>query len=61
MATSVHTQMLSRDGPSSPPLPVPIYNHFQQSVMVISKYYWSDDFLFPVQFLISYSSLWFLG
>lgn len=29
--------------------------------MVISKYYWSDDFLFPVQFLISYSSLWFLG
>lgn len=29
--------------------------------MIISKYYWSDDFLLPVQFFISYSNLWFLG
>lgn len=61
MATSLHAQLLSRDGPASPPLPVPIYNHFVQRVMIISTYYWSDDFLLPVQFFTSYSNLSFLG
>lgn len=47
---------------SPPPvLPFPIYNHFLQRVVIISKYYWSDDFLLPVQFFTSYSNFWFLG
>lgn len=29
--------------------------------MIISKYYWSDDFLLLVQFFTSYSNFWFLG
>lgn len=40
---------------------LPRYNHFLQRVIIISKYYWSDDFLLPVQFFTSYSNLWFLG
>lgn len=47
--------------PFSPVLPFPIYNHFLQRVVIISKYYWSDDFLLLVQFFTSYSNFWFLG
>lgn len=57
----LHTQLLRRDGPALPPLPISFYNHFFQRVMIISKYYWSDDFLLLVQFFTSYSNFWFLG
>lgn len=39
--------------------PSPTHNHFFQRVMIISEYYWSDDFLLPVQFFTSSSNLGF--
>lgn len=49
----LHTRLLPTDSVPPPPfssLSFSTYNHFLQRVIIISKYYWFDNFLLPVQF-----------
>lgn len=59
--TCPHSYLCTRISYQQTPPHSPTQNHFFQRVMIISKYYWSDDFLLSVQLFTSFDNLRFLG